>query len=753
MIKNILIFSLLGISYVVNAQSFYTPSNVENIEIFFAFSNWDYQLDTAKAGSEGYILADSCRINGVVFDSVGVKYKGNSSYNSNNNKNPLHIKLDYVHSKASYDNYSDIKLSNGYMDPSCIREALSYQILSQYMDCPKSNFANVYINGALRGLYSNAQSIDDRFNGDHYFSAHGSHFKCNPVGGAGPGSSGSPNLAWINADSSSYFSGYELNSNTGWNQLVTLIDTLNNYTDSLKNVMDIDRDLWMLAYNVALVNLDSYSGQFKQNYYLYFDEINHQFVPTVWDLNMSFGGFPGGQTPGSNQSNLSVVYNSTDSGHPLIVKLLANPTYKKMYLAHMKTIMNENFANGNYLTQAQSWMNTIDSDVNSDPYKFYTYTQFQNSLSTAVTGGGPGGSSVPGIQALMDARNTYLQATTEFQASAPTIAFPSYTPFVVEYNDLVTIQASIENATQAILGYRYYKTRSFQKINLYDDGLHNDGSAGDGIYANQIPALGEGIQYYIYAQNNSAGIFEPQRAEHEFLFIPYNAYSPEIGDLVINELLASNSIQKDEYAEEDDWCELYNNSNRFIQLEGLFLTNDLTQPTLWAFPAGSYIEPNGFNIIWTDDDAWQTILHTPFKLSTLGGSVYLTDGTTVLDQITYPSQSTDISYGRYPNGTGSWQLMNTTFNQSNTGAILVENMEDSQWSIYPNPSNGSTFINTGQLWVKQLTVTNAFGQRVEQIQSNFGIVEIQTSNWSSGIYLVEIMDHQGNRYTKKLVVH
>lgn len=50
--------------------------------MFFGYSNWDYRLDTAKAGKENYILADYCMINGVRYDSVGVKYKGNSSYNA-----------------------------------------------------------------------------------------------------------------------------------------------------------------------------------------------------------------------------------------------------------------------------------------------------------------------------------------------------------------------------------------------------------------------------------------------------------------------------------------------------------------------------------------------------------------------------------------------------------------------------------------------------------------------------------------------
>ncbi len=202
--KMLLIFGLILTSVgSLQAQDLYDRATVQTIEIFFSQSNWDALMDNLASTTEDYLVADSVRINGVSFDSVGVKYKGNSSYNANNNKNPLHINLDYVKGSQDYQGYTDLKLQNGYSDPSMIREVLSYAILEQYMDCPKANFANVYINGTLRGLYSSAESISDNFNGDHYYSTDGSFFKCNPIGGAGPGASVSPDLKYINADTAS----------------------------------------------------------------------------------------------------------------------------------------------------------------------------------------------------------------------------------------------------------------------------------------------------------------------------------------------------------------------------------------------------------------------------------------------------------------------------------------------------------------------------------------------------------------------
>jgi spore coat protein CotH len=78
--KSALIYFSLLLSFNSISQNFYDRSVVQNIELFFSFANWDAQLDAA-ATTESYIIADSVRINGVSFDSVGVKYKGNRQNN------------------------------------------------------------------------------------------------------------------------------------------------------------------------------------------------------------------------------------------------------------------------------------------------------------------------------------------------------------------------------------------------------------------------------------------------------------------------------------------------------------------------------------------------------------------------------------------------------------------------------------------------------------------------------------------------
>ena len=380
-----LLFLILS-SFITHSQTFYNSNAIQDIRIVFSQSNWDALLDAQEAGAGDYISAQSVTINGQVFNNVGVKYKGNSSYNPNYVKNPLHIELDtYVN--QNYEGYTDIKLSNVIFDPSFVRETTAYSILGQYMHAPLANYANVYINGNLIGLYTNVESISKKFVNTHFGSNNNAFFSCSPPAGAGPGTTNLPNLAYLGTNSASYESAYEIKSTTGWDDLINLTNTLSNNTTNIESVLDVDRALWMLAFDNLFVNIDSYIGQFKQNYYLYKDD-NGRFNPILWDLNMSFGTF--GQTGTTNlnttlaKRQLNHLLHSGDAAWPLVQKLLAVPRYKKMYLAHYATMLSENISNNSYFTKAQTFQTLINSSVQADVNKFYTYTQFSSNMTTDI---------------------------------------------------------------------------------------------------------------------------------------------------------------------------------------------------------------------------------------------------------------------------------------------------------------------------------------------------------------------------------
>ena len=221
------------------------------------------------------------------------------------------------------------------------------------------------------------------------------------------------------------------------------------------------------------------------------------------------------------------------------------------------------------------------------------------------------------------------------------------------------------------------------------------------------------------------------------------------GDVVINEFLASSSsVQADQDGEFDDWIELYNNSSNALDLSGYYLTDDASDQFKWSFPDGSIIAANDFLIVWSDDDTAQEGLHTNFKLSSSGEALYLSDNTgSIIDEIVFPIQETDISYGRYPNGTGAFTFMSPTYNAENTITTSVSESEILEHVIiYPNPAQDYFVIDFEINSEILVIVFNALGETIYQKYSS-SKHEVSTTNWPAGMYFVKV-----GKTTQKILV-
>lgn len=673
------------------AQQLYELDKIQRIDITFSQSNWDYMLDTAMAGSEGYIMAQAVAINGTQYDSVGVKYKGNSSYNANNRKNPWHIELDHYKSQH-YQGYTDIKLSNIFRDPSHIREVLGYEIVNKYIAAPKANFARVYVNGAYVGLYTNVEHAGKKFVDKHFYGNDNAFFKCTPVGGAGPGNAARPTLQYLGRDSALYASAYEPENPVGWAPFIRMVDTLNNKPAAVATVLDVDRALWMHALNNTMVNLDSYLGTFAQNYYLYQDN-NWRFNTIMWDLNMCFGSFTqsaSGNLTATQMQQLAPTYGEAVTARPLINKLLTDARTKRMYMAHMRTLLAQEFTSGTYYARAQYMQQLIDSSVNADANKFYTYQQFRQGLTTTVGTGPMGG--IVGVQQLMSARATYLAGQyASAQTAAPVLVASAIVPFAPQYADSVYITLSATNATYARLGYRDATWKKFTYTQMYDDGRHADGAAADGIYGVRIKMTATSMQYYFYAENSTAGTFLPANAE--YVFYTLNAAAPTVnaGDVIINEFLAQNNADTTDAAgQHEDWIELHNTTTSPLSMAGLYLSDDRTQLQKSALDPNLTLPAGGHLFIFADGDTATGEVHAAFKLSAGGEAIYLsTSSGQVLDSVVFGAQVADVSQSRcVPGGIPGYVWLstaNTTPGYANACITTSLAAAKQALRLYPNP--------------------------------------------------------------------
>jgi len=722
--KLLLIFITIFITFTSSSQDVF-DIGIRKIEIFFAEPNWDDTLDYYYANNLGRLLADSILIDGKMDDSVGVKYKGNSSYSPNNAKNPLNIRMDWVKAGQSVDNYNMLKLSNGFHDPSFVREVLTYEMAREYMPASKATYANVFINGNWNGLYTCVQSVDDDFTNEHFYERKGPFFKAEMVNITVPNCPPGPNGVWkYYTDINCLQKYYEIQSTNDWTDLGNFLDTVNNFFSEVEKVLDVDRTLWMMTFSNLTVTLDGPVNSIPHNFYMFKDN-NGRFSPIIWDLNGSYGVFKNGlPAPVTVQDlqELDVFHESNEPQNKMTTQMFSSAQYKRMYVAHMRTILNEQFANGNYSTRALQLQAIIDSSVNADPNGFYTHTEFLTNINASVGSG----YSIVGLTELMDARVNYIQALPEFTATPPTISNITASPANPTPHSTVTISAEITNVSDAYLGYRFKFHDAFKKVTMTNNG--------SGTFSATINVDARDVQYYIYAENNDAGIFSPERAEKEFHQIPV------VSGLVINEIMAGNfSAVADQNGEFDDWVELYNGGTAAINLNGFFLSDDENTLNKWTFPSTT-IGANDYLIIWCDTmGTAQAGLHTTYRLSSDQEEVYLTDPSgTVIDAVHFVNMPTDVAYARIPNGTGTFIHQTATHNANNQLVSSVNSIENNleKLRVYPNPSNNRIYI----LGAKgNFSIHNLMGQRIYSEDVN-STISVDISSWKAGVYFVKSND-------------
>lgn len=214
--------------------------------------------------------------------------------------------------------------------------------------------------------------------------------------------------------------------------------------------------------------------------------------------------------------------------------------------------------------------------------------------------------------------------------------------------------------------------------------------------------------------------------------------------LVINEFMADNSVTiPDPSGSYDDWIEVFNYGNEPVNIGGLYITDDFADPTKYQIPEGNdstIIQPQGFLLIWADDDTEQGVLHVGIKLSKSGEEIAFLkpDGITFLDSVSFGQQTTDVSYGRLTNGLSEWTFFDDpTPGWSNVTTGIVISDYDS-FTLNPNPAIKSTTLHLPFVGEKNIRVFDLKGIVIFEQPITETEYTIYFESFRKGMYIVSV---------------
>lgn len=371
-------------------DSLFNNTVIHSIYITFPQSNYWTLLVNNKTyddanNSSTYIPA-AVVVDGRTLDSVGIQFKGNSSYyNYPGNKKPFTLAFNQYDSNQVYDKLNAINLNNMYQDPSFMHEKLFLDFLynkGQY--APRANYTRLYINGSYWGLYLMVERISKTFLKDRFGNKGGNLFK------GDAGSSACADLRY-HGTLASYYNCYTLKTNNtvnNWSDLINLTAQINNtsnaeFRDSVEKVLNTNSFIGSWAAYNLFCQFDSYPFRYKHNYYIYHNTGTNKFDWITWDVSTAFGMDIPMTIP--QIENLSVLYLTPPIANgPLTMRMIADSTYKDTYLKYICSYANNDFLSSVLDPIIDSNFNRIKNWVYADTLKMYSNSDFNTNITADI---------------------------------------------------------------------------------------------------------------------------------------------------------------------------------------------------------------------------------------------------------------------------------------------------------------------------------------------------------------------------------
>ena len=780
-----LIIALVSVSTLAAqdaGDNFYKNDVLHTIELEFTQSDYWEQMtsnfESNFGGSDHIYILGKVTIDGAILDSVGVRFKGFTSYPFDSDKKPFKLDFNEYVDGQRYDGLRKMNLNNGTGDPAFHRDVLCYKMMRDMgVRAPRTSWARVYINGEYWVLYQSIEQVDKAFLQNNFADAEGNLFK----------NKGWSFLDWLGPDQDAYASIFELKTNrdeNDWSGFVELMNIINNTSDAdfismIESHFNVDLFLRTLAVDVATNNWDSFM-EHGRNWYMY-EDTNGVFHWIPWDYNFALGGtfgfggeddcffspffafltngtgevefrFSGFKTDGcvnteykwdfgdGNSSDLASPRHSYDM--PGIYNVCLTMSDGGLSITECRTVdttfdpalcstIVDNTA-GHPVDMV--FQEVVDNNPNCCDFWSGNCENLWQEFNDFLNGGDGNNFDIDQsenertlIRRLLNVQE-YRALYESYFCSISEEVMTEERLFTLMDDNRLLIEDSVEEDPNNLFSYQRF---------LADIGATDEAEGLKGYIKNRITTL---------SQDVAANVSCLPRSEQLFY-----------QEVVINEVVASNDSiggHADPDGGYPDWIEFYNTTDRALLLSGIYLSDDRDNLRKWEFPISTSIAADDYLIVWADNDLMQQGLHAAFKLKKEGEGVYLSNGDgSIIDSVYYAEQQTNIGWARIPNGSGDFEYWTTTFNANNeNGVSSTENPSvDQALNIFPNPTTGLINIESLAGGIEHILVQDASGKILQQQTIGATAHALDLSTRAAGLYILQIQLANGHIIQERII--
>lgn len=364
----------------------------------------------------------------------------------------------------------------------------------------------------------------------------------------------------------------------------------------------------------------------------------------------------------------------------------------------------------------------------------------------------------------------YVNGTEAARYNMPS-GTASFSTYASQYNDenptgSVTLKSSLFRAGENIVAVEVHNNQANSSDIKWDAALlcsDVEGAESDAYYTTEaefeLPG-GTGLSF----QACYEALSDAEREERH------------VSPLRVNEVSATNSVLVSDYFKKSDWVEICNTTDEDIDLEGMYLTDNLSKPqkyqiTRGASSASTIVPAHGHRIVWCDKREPLSQLHASFKLDAEGGAVALTAGDlSWADTLYYTAHDGNQSVGRFPDAADSVYVMDvptagrtnilTSYDeacaQADTAAPPYDGMarvhSDGGLRVYV--TGGAVVVRSEDAPAATLAILTTGGAEVASARLRMveRRAEFPLTMLPAGAYIATASDDEGNRCAVKFLL-